>query len=205
MGQTYRARFRNFSLDQNVTAWRLEQQGEWDRLSTSLALLATMNAAILTVADPPPLAFALWLGGAGLSISGLFIVQYFSIRAFPFTDEEIGDIVNDRSIHTGVLGTAVASPVIITLWVAILFGVGVADYLIQKDLKYRIIAGVPIALGFLFAIVTMIVGCLLGNNAAARRRNQTSRMRHEILPSTTVTSGSNTPAISPSLANDKQM
>jgi hypothetical protein len=130
-----------------------------------------MNAAILTVADPPPLAFALWLGGAGLSVCGLFIVQYFSIKAFPFTDEEIGDIVKDKSIHTGVLGTAVASPIIITLWVAVLFGIGVADYLIEKDLhghKYSIIAGVPIALGFVFVVMTLIVGCVLGSNVAAR-------------------------------------
>src|ERR1700730_5630826 len=130
-----------------------------------------MNAAILGVSEPPPLAFALWLAGAGLSVCGLFIVQYFSIRSFPFTDEEIGLIVNDKSIHTGVLGTAIASPVVITLWVAVLFGVGVADYLIEKDLhghKYNILAGVPIALGFVFVVMTLIVGCVLGSNVAAR-------------------------------------
>jgi hypothetical protein len=37
MGQAYRARFRSYSLDQNVSGWRAEQQGEWDRLSTSVS------------------------------------------------------------------------------------------------------------------------------------------------------------------------
>jgi len=130
-----------------------------------------MNAAILAVSEPPPLAFALWLAGAGLSICGLFIVQYFSIRAFPLTDAELGLIVNDKSIHTGVLGTAIASPVVITLWVAVLFGVGVVDFLIEKDLhghKYTIIAGVPIALGFIFVFGTLYIGGLLGNNLASQ-------------------------------------
>jgi hypothetical protein len=122
-----------------------------------------MHAVVLTVQPPaPPLAHATWLAGAGLSVCGIFIVQYFPIRAFPISDEEMSKLVhNDKSVNKALLAAALASPVIITLWASVLFGIGIVDYMIQTDLGgpiYRVLAFLPLFGGIAAIIGTLILG-----------------------------------------------
>ncbi|KAF8802888.1 hypothetical protein BYT27DRAFT_7215085 [Phlegmacium glaucopus] len=132
MGHAYSRRFQDSSLDEHVEAWREDQQKEWDRLSTTLGLLATMHAVILAIQPhAPPLAFAIWLAGAGLSVCGLPISP-------PISDQDILGLVNggqhfSKSLSAGV----VATPVIITLWASILFGIDIVDYLAENDFGWE--------------------------------------------------------------------
>ena len=123
-----------------------------------------MHAAILAISPrPPSLAFSLWLGGGTLSVCGLFTVQYFPIRAFSATDEDVGFIVKhgNEFFNVALLATAIASPVVICLWAAVLFIAGMVDYIIEGDLGgfgYRVCAAVPVCFGIVTVIMTLILG-----------------------------------------------
>jgi hypothetical protein len=75
-----------------------------------------MSAAVLAITPrAPDFATSAWLGGAGLSICGLFVVQYISIKAFAIADDVMGELVNHENhydINTMSLAWALASPVI---------------------------------------------------------------------------------------------
>ncbi|KAG2130159.1 uncharacterized protein EDB93DRAFT_1108512 [Suillus bovinus] len=172
MGRIYLSRFREFAEAadtaglQAVDRWRVDQQAEWDRLSNTLAFLATMNAAILAISPPaPPLAFSVWLGAAGLSVCGLFIVQYFPIQAFSISDEDMGELVKGGDyINSALLAIAVASPVIFALWSSILFAVGIADYIIENHRgqpQYMLLSLVPVAIGFTASAAVMAIGSVI--------------------------------------------
>lgn len=123
-----------------------------------------MHAAILAISpQPPSLAFSLWLGGGTLSVCGLFTVQYFPIRAFSVTDEDMAFIVENGNeiFNVALIATAVASPVVICLWAAILFVAGMVDYIIESDLgglRYRMFAAVPVCFGIFTVVMTLILG-----------------------------------------------
>ena len=126
-----------------------------------------MNAAILAISPAAPsLAFSLWLGSAGLSVCGLFNVQYFPIQAFSISDMDMGDLVrdgNEFNVNTALLATAVASPVIMALWSSILFIVGIVDYVVEVSLGgggavWKVIALVPIGFGISSVCVTLYIG-----------------------------------------------
>ncbi|KAG2076131.1 hypothetical protein BDR04DRAFT_1089954 [Suillus decipiens] len=179
MGRTYLARFREFAeaaeIDglQAVDRWRVEQQAEWDRLSNTLAFLATMSAAILAISPPaPPLAFSVWLGAAGLSTCGLFIVQYFAIQAFSISDEDMGQLVKDGNYaNSALLAVAVASPVIFALWSSILFAVGILDYIIENPRgkpQFMLLSLVPVTIGFVASAAIMTIGSVIGRRVQAR-------------------------------------
>lgn len=179
MGRTYLARFHEFAeaaeIDglQAVDRWRVEQQAEWDRLSNTLAFLATMSAAILAISPPaPPLAFSVWLGAAGLSACGLFIVQFFAIQAFSISDEDMGQLVKDGNyVNSALLAVAVASPVIFALWSSILFAVGILDYIIENPRgkpQYMLLSLVPVTIGFMASAIIMIIGSVVGKRVQAR-------------------------------------
>lgn len=178
MGRTYLVRFRGFAEAAEIEGlevvdrWRVEQQAEWNRLSTTLAFLATMSAAILTISPAaPPLAFSVWLGAAGLSACGLFIVQYFPIQAFSISDKDMVNLVKDGNyISSALLAIAVASPVIITLWSSILFAIGIADYIIQNTRdkpRFMVLSLVPVTIGFIASATVMIIGSIIGQRIEA--------------------------------------
>jgi len=175
MGRAYRSRFREFSQkSHDVSKWRQQQQKEWDRLSTALALLATMSAAILGITPrAPALARALWLGGAGLSVCGLFIVNYFPFKSFSIQDGEMINIVQDDDYYlsTALLSAAVASPVIMTLWAAILFTTGIIDYIIETPFggtRYVLITLIPIGFGVVAVAATLTIGYIIGKRVEER-------------------------------------
>lgn len=205
MGRIYLVRFRGFAEAaeieglQVVDRWRVEQQEEWNRLSTTvicvlkrvtidlalmlhiksmsvqLAFLATMSAAILTISPPAPsLAFSVWLGAAGLSACGLFIVQYFPIQAFSISDKDMVSLVRDGNyISSALLAIAVASPVIITLWSSILFAIGITDYIIQNTRdkpRFMLLSLVPVTIGFMASATVMIIGSIIGQRIEAHNK-----------------------------------
>jgi hypothetical protein len=141
-----------------------------------LALHATMSAAILAITPHPPnLAVSAWLGGAGLSVCGLFIVQYFPIQAFSITDEDMARIVEEGNhyINTALLASAIASPAIMALWSLVLFLIGIIDYIVEIPLcggRYRIFALVPVVLGTSAVIAALTIGGMIGRGVEARVR-----------------------------------
>ncbi|KAG2109045.1 uncharacterized protein F5147DRAFT_799114 [Suillus discolor] len=179
MGRTYLARFHEFAdaaeVDglQAVNRWRVEQQAEWNRVSNTLAFLATMSAAILAISPPaPPLAFSVWLGAAGLSVCGLFIVQYFPIQAFSISDEDMAELVKGCNyINPTFLAIAVASPVIFALWSSILFAVGIVDYIFENTRgkpRFMLLSLVPVAIGFMASAAVMVIASIIGQRVQAR-------------------------------------
>ncbi|KAG5638747.1 hypothetical protein H0H81_010557 [Sphagnurus paluster] len=166
---TYLRRFTEIEIawtegnDLDVKALRTDQQDEWNRLSTLLAFEATMQAAILAInPQPPPLAFAIWLGALGLSSAGLFTINVFPIKAFSLTDEEIFFLIRkgeDTTLMLPVvfLGCALAAPTIISLWSAVLFTVGVFVYIVQcksEMEQHLVVAVVPVVVGVIAAVAT---------------------------------------------------
>ena len=123
-----------------------------------------MHAAILAIAPhAPPLAFAVWLGGGALAVCGLFIIQYFSFAAFGISDEDMQSIVNSKQpyIDHSLLAVAMITPIVASCWAAILFAIGIFDYIIETDLggrRYRVVAFVPVGAGLIAVLFTILLG-----------------------------------------------
>ena len=133
-----------------------------------------MHAAILAITPhAPALAFAVWLGGASLAVCGLFIVQYFSVTAFGITDEDIQFIVNSKQPYIDHLPLAVAmvTPIVASCWAAILFAIGILDYIIETDLggwRYRVVAFIPVGAGLISVLFTILLGQQMLSRVEAR-------------------------------------
>ncbi|KAG9026076.1 hypothetical protein FRB95_009453 [Tulasnella sp. JGI-2019a] len=170
LGKAYWNRFAIYASDaSNASAWREDQQKEWDRLATGLALLATMDAAILALNNAPAFSSACWLGGAAMSVCGIFIVQYIPVVAITMSDDEIVDLIDFDKPNPmlPVLVVAVTGPNAIACWSSALFVAGVIDYIFQNywykttslpELYYKAIVFVPVATGLLFVAFTLFVG-----------------------------------------------
>jgi hypothetical protein len=182
-----------------VNRWRKEQQEAWNGVSTTvrcmltritidlalmlriksifvqLAFLATMSAAILTISPPaPPLAFSVWLGAAGFSVCGLFIVQCLLIQSFYISDKDMVILVRDSHyISSALLAIVVATPVVIALWSSTLFAIGITDYIIQntrdKPLRlFRVFSLGLVIIGFIASAIVLIIGNMIGQRIEAR-------------------------------------
>jgi hypothetical protein len=122
-----------------------------------------MHAAILAISSPPPLAFAVWLGGAALSVCGLFVVNYFSFKAFSITDEDMTELLdpNKQYIDIPLLAVALITPIVSACWAALLFAIGIFDYLVHNDgvgWRYRVIAFIPVGAGLIAVLMTVALG-----------------------------------------------
>ena len=98
-----------------------------------------------------------------MSVCGVFIVQYFPIRVFSMADEDMRFLVDSghEFVNVALLATAVASPVVICLWASVLFVVGMIDYILESELgglRYRIFAALPLGLGVITVVMTLILG-----------------------------------------------
>jgi hypothetical protein len=133
-----------------------------------------MTAAIIAITPhAPALATALWLGGAGLSVCGLFIVNYFPFKSFSIRNEEMVLLLKEDNyyVSTALLAAAVASPVIMTLWASLLFTIGTVDYIIETPLggtPYRVFALVPIGFGVVAVAATLTIGYIIGKRVEYR-------------------------------------
>lgn len=132
-----------------------------------------MNAAIIKVApDAGGLSVSLWLGAAGLSLCGVFTVQYFSIRAFPMANAQLRDLVSNpppdgrrKYISRKVLALAISAPTLMALWSSILFVAGILKYIWEAKFdrtRYRVFALIPVMGGVLVAFISLVLGEYIG-------------------------------------------
>ena len=78
-------------------------------------------------------------------------------------DEDMRFLVDSghEFVNVALLATAVASPVVICLWASVLFVVGMIDYILESELgglRYRIFAALPLGLGVITVVMTLILG-----------------------------------------------
>ena len=132
-----------------------------------------MNAAIIKVTpDAGGVSVSFWLGAAGLSLCGVFMVQYFSIRAFPMANAQLRDLVSNpppgggqKYISRKVLALAISAPPLMTLWSSILFVAGILIYIWEAKFdrtRYRVFALIPVMCGVLIAFISLILGEYIG-------------------------------------------
>jgi hypothetical protein len=133
-----------------------------------------MNAAIIKVSSHTGgAAVSLWVGAAGLSLCGVFMIQYYSIRAFPLTNSQLRELVSLSTrprrkrtfIGRGILAMAIAGPPLITFWATVLFVAGIIVYIwdTQWDrTRYQVFAFVPVVAGGAATLVALIFGEILG-------------------------------------------
>jgi len=199
--RTYSDRFNDFQrcAEANdifdVHEWRKAQQDEWDRLSTLLALLATMNAAIFMKVDPSSSPFpssSLWLGAAGLSVSGCFLIQYYSIKTFPITDEQLRRLVlhayhrhhegdtGELCVwkHRQIVSIALSAPPLFGLWASMLFLIGIYGMVVRTtdfgqgaaSAVRKMWALVPLSIGALTIIIALVSGEIAGYRMSQERK-----------------------------------
>jgi FtsH-binding integral membrane protein len=143
-----------------------------------------MNAAIIKVTpDTGGVSVSLWLGAAGLSLCGVFMVQYFSIRAFPMANKQLRDLVSNSAhrerkyVSRKVLAMAISGPPLMTLWASTLFVVGIMIYIWEAKFdrtRYRVFAILPILGGVLIALISLILGESIGSKMYSEVRLSSS-------------------------------
>ncbi|CAE6504068.1 unnamed protein product [Rhizoctonia solani] len=163
LGTTYVKRFASFKEIRDETKqyeWRHRQQREWDRVSTTLGLLATMMAAILALSpEPPRLAVALWLGGSVVAVSGIFVTNYLSVKSFDISDAEMPTLVEGKVFSSArLIPIAITCPPVAVRWASLLFVVGMFDYTIKYPFQRQHLAIALVPMSLSVASVCIIVG-----------------------------------------------
>ncbi|CAE6465649.1 unnamed protein product [Rhizoctonia solani] len=185
MGNTYIQRFRQYAAESEKgnkegAEWRHRQQREWNRLSTTLALLATLMAAILALTpEPPPLAAALWLSGSVVAVVGLFVTNYLSVKALDISNDEMQVLVQKQKFSGAhLVPIAITCPPVATYWSSLLFTVGIFDYTIRYPFPTRAhlaVALVPMIVGVMSVIATIALGEILTRDIGRARQAQNSK------------------------------
>jgi len=128
-----------------------------------------MNAAVINIAhDKGGAAASLWLGAAGLSLCGVFMVLYFSVRALPMTNLQLHDLVSGRNskyINRKLIAVSICGPPLIALWVTALFVAGILVFIWETKFdraRYRAFAFVPVAAGITAVLVSLAFGEFIG-------------------------------------------
>ncbi|KAF8674940.1 hypothetical protein RHS04_07035 [Rhizoctonia solani] len=180
MGSTYIQRFNRYAIessnaDNEGIEWRRRQQREWTRLSTTLALLATLMAAILALTpEPPALATALWLSGSVVAVVGLFVANYLSVKALDISNDEMKILVQKKRFSGAhLVPIAITCPPVATYWSSLLFTIGMFDYTIRFPFPTRThlaIALVPMIVGVMSVIATMLLGEVLTRDIGRSRK-----------------------------------
>lgn len=126
-----------------------------------------MFAAGLSINNIPPLASSIWLGGAGLSICGVLIINYFPVKAFGISNDDLNQAItdgNDYGVNLDILAAAIATPVILALWSSILFLVGIVVCIVHGSVRgawYKVVALIPVTAGLLACVSIFAVGEVL--------------------------------------------
>ena len=126
-----------------------------------------MQAAILAIQPAvPPLSFAAWLGGAGMSVCGLLVVQYFPLKALHFAPADFTTLLkHDHIISNKIIAAAVSTPIIIAFWSSMLFIVGIVNYFLEANmggLRYKILGLIPVSMAIFSTLAILITGEILG-------------------------------------------
>src|SRR5580692_6458108 len=92
-----------------------------------------MNAAVITTAsNTGGAAASIWLGAAGLSLCGVFMVLYFSVSALPMTNLQLHNLVSEEDskyIDRRLIAVSICGPPLIALWAAALFVAGILVFI----------------------------------------------------------------------------
>jgi hypothetical protein len=135
-----------------------------------LALLGTMNAAVITIAsNTGGAAASIWLGAAGLSLCGVFMVLYFSVSALPMTNLQLHNLVSEEDskyIDRRLIAVSICGPPLIALWAAALFVAGILVFIWETKFdraRYRAFAFVPVAAGVAGVLVALAFGEFIGS------------------------------------------
>lgn len=131
-----------------------------------------MNAAIIKISsDVGSISASLWLGAAGLSLCGVFMVQYYSIRAFPMANSQLRQLVSHREdegpkfISRRLIAMAISGPPLMTFWATALFVAGIIVYIAETTFdrtRYKVFALVPVGAGVIATLISIVFGELLG-------------------------------------------
>jgi len=137
--------------------------------------------------DPSSSSFpssSLWLGAAGLSVCGCFLIQYYSIKTFPITDEQLRQLVL-RAYHrhyegaTGelcvwkhrqIVSIALTAPPLFGLWASMLFLIGIYGMVVRTtdfgqgaaSVVRKMWALIPLSIGALTIIIALVSGEIVG-------------------------------------------
>src|ERR1700733_8650307 len=129
-----------------------------------------MNAAVIKIAPGTDgAAPSLWLGAAGLSLCGVFMVLYFSARALTMTNLQLHDLVSNPSakyvINKKLIALSICGPPLIALWASALFVAGILVFIWETKFdhtRYRAFAFVPVAAGVVAVFVSLCMGEFIG-------------------------------------------
>jgi len=173
MGTIYLCRFEVFPReygegkhgaidDGEIAMWRVTQQEEWNRLSTSLALLGITNTVISQVTpDSDGASASLWLGAGGLSLCGLINVHLLSTLAFPLANIQVHHLMSNSRWQRRAIAMVIAGPTLVMFWVSALSVAGIVAHIWEARLNlatHRAFAFVPIAGGVAAVLVTFLFG-----------------------------------------------
>ena len=129
-----------------------------------------MNAAVIKIAPGTDgAAPSLWLGAAGLSLCGVFMVLYFSARALPMTNLQLHDLVSNRNpkyIDRRLTALSICGPLITALWATVLFVAGIVVFIWETEFdraRYRAFAFVPVAAGVAAVLVSLTLTEYIGS------------------------------------------
>ncbi|CUA67690.1 hypothetical protein RSOLAG22IIIB_13528 [Rhizoctonia solani] len=133
-----------------------------------------MMAAILALSpEPPGLAAALWLSGSVVAVSGIFVTNYISVKAFDITDDEMRTLVQGEFFNAHLVPIAIACPPVAVRWASLLFVIGIFDYTIEYPFQhhaYLVIALIPMSLGVLSVFAIVLVGETLTKDIGRSRK-----------------------------------
>jgi len=131
-----------------------------------------MNAAVIKVTpDTGGTAASLWLGAAGLSLCGVFMVVYFSVRALPMTNLQLHDLVSNprdrkpKYINGRLLAMSICGPPLIALWAAALFVAGILVFIWETKFdrtRDKMFAFVPVVVGVAAVLGSLAFGEFIG-------------------------------------------
>lgn len=127
-----------------------------------------MNAAIIktTGSTVGGSETSLWLGAAGLSLCGVVLTQYISIRSYSISNHQLHNLVMMNSyVPQQIIAMGMSGPPLMAFWASVLFVAGIVVFIAQTDFKhtrYKAFALLPIVGGGFVILISLIVGEFLG-------------------------------------------
>lgn len=131
-----------------------------------------MNAAIIKITpNIGGVPASLWLGAAGLSLCGVFMVQYYSIRSFPMANSQLRNLLSEspskkRKYFTPkLIAMAISGPPLMTFWATILFVAGIVVHISEATFdrtRFKVFAFIPVIAGVTATFISLVFGEILG-------------------------------------------
>lgn len=109
---------------------------------------------------------ALWLGAAAIAVCGAFLAQYYSIKAFPMTNDQLKRLVTNNKAYMSshIIAVALAVPPLFAMYsMAIFIYAGYAFIASTFGSSDMACALVPFSIGVLSILVALVIGEILGH------------------------------------------